>query len=172
MNAPVRCGATSVKRARPFQATCLPTERALVNTHQLAYWCQWRLAIHAFCTGCDPEDDMAVDAHWARERRNEVIVANQAALGAEIRHLECQLGKQTSISAKLEAALSERGEALANVELQRKTANEKLQQLRVSTITFPYRMRLTRLARLISRTTQGPKKYLTDILYLLSDKFI
>lgn len=119
------------KRARPFPTTYTHADRALVNIHQLAYWGQWRLAIHGVCARFDTKSEVETDG-WSRLRRDEISIAKQTALCAEVRHLEAQLGRHTSINAKLEALLSERGEALSGLETERVKAIATVDRLQVS----------------------------------------
>lgn len=107
------------KRARPLSSSQNNNNDNLLlisNLHQLAYWGQWRLAISAACAGFDSAGEEEADVAWSLQRRHEICVANQAKLCSEIRHLEAQLGRTTSVNAKLEAAQSEKAEALVKLE--------------------------------------------------------
>ncbi|CAN0293993.1 unnamed protein product [Pylaiella littoralis] len=94
---------------------------SMVDVHDVAYWSQWRLAIHGVCAQFEAAAQVEVDA-WSRERVDHVSISRQQALSSEIRHLEAQLGKHTSMNAKLEAASFENAEALAKTESARVTA--------------------------------------------------
>lgn len=110
------------------------TSRALsiADVHDLAYWCQWRLAIHGVCARFDAAAQVDADA-WSRERLDKVGIERQAALSSEVHHLESQLGRQTSMNAKLETALSENAEALARVDSARTVAVAAAGRLKVRT---------------------------------------
>lgn len=124
---------TKSKRARAFQTTCTASDRALIDAYQLAYWCQWRLAIHGFCTDIDTMGEENSDLHWVREQRDQLNLAKQTALFAEVRHLESQLGKQASTNAKLEVAISEGSEAMIKMEVERDAAALTICRLEVGT---------------------------------------
>lgn len=124
---------TKGKRARTFQTTCTTSDRALIDAYQLAYWCQWRLAIHGFCTRIDAMGEENTDLNWVREQRDQLNLAKQTALFAEVRHLESQLGKQASTNAKLEAAISEGSEAMIKFKVERDAAAATIRSLEVGT---------------------------------------
>lgn len=121
------------KRVRSFDTTAIPADRCLnlVGMHDIAYWCQWRLAIHTVCA----RFDVAVQSEsngWVRDRLDQVSLSQQAALCAEVRHLQSQLGKHTSINAKLETALAKNAEALAKTESMRVASDSSASRLQVS----------------------------------------
>lgn len=106
------------KRARPRSKTFGRNRNAdvlLSNVHELAYWCQWRLAIRGACAEFDAAGEVEVEA-WSRGRREEIGIAAQAKLCSEVRHLEAQLGRLASTNAKLDAALLEKGEELLKLQ--------------------------------------------------------
>lgn len=107
---------------------------SVVDVHDLAYWSQWRLAIHGVCARFEAAAQVEADA-WSRERLDHVdhvSISKQQALSSEVRHLEAQLGRHTSMNAKLEAALSENAEALAKAESARLVAAATVYRLQVS----------------------------------------
>lgn len=109
---------TCPKRARPRSKAFGRNRNAdvlLSNFHDLAYWCQWRLAIRGACAEFDAAGEVEAEA-WSRERREEIGIAAQAKLCSEVRHLEAQLGRLTSMNAKLDAALLEKGEELLKLQ--------------------------------------------------------
>lgn len=125
------------KRGRSFRSTTATADRTLsfVDMHDLAYWCQWRLAMRGVCARFEAEAHVEAEA-WSRERRDEASISRQAALSEEVRHLESQLGKHTSMNAKLGAALSEKAQALASVEAERIAAVAAVERLQVSRVSF------------------------------------
>lgn len=112
-------------------AVALPSLTDLHDLHDLAYWCQWRLAIHEVCARFNAAAQAEADA-WSRERVDHVIIAQHAVLSNEVQHLESQLGKYTSINGKLEAALSENAEALTKAKSARVAAFATASRLQVS----------------------------------------
>ncbi|CAM9554076.1 unnamed protein product [Ectocarpus sp. 6 AP-2014] len=100
----------------------------IVDTHDIAYWSQWRLAIHGVCARFEAVAQVEADA-WSRERLDHVSISRQQALSSEVRHLETQLGKHTSMNAKLEAALCENADALATAESTRIAAAATVSRL-------------------------------------------
>lgn len=104
---------------------------SIVHVHDLAYWSQWRLAIHGVCARFEAAAQVEADA-WSRERVDHVSISKEQALNSEVRHLEAQLGRHTSMNAKLEAALSENAEALAKAESARVAAAATVCRLQVS----------------------------------------
>lgn len=118
---------------RSFETTAIPAGRplSLVDMHDLAYWCQWRLAIHTVCARFDVEEQSESNG-WAREKLDQVNLSRQAALCEEVRHLQSQLGKHTSINGKLEAVLAENAQALAKMELARVASDAAASRLQVS----------------------------------------
>lgn len=103
----------------------------MVDVHDLAYWSQWRLAIHGVCARFEAVGKVEADA-WSRERVDHVSISKEQALSSEVRHLEAQLGRHTSMNAKLEAALSENAEALVKAESARVAAAAAVCRLQVS----------------------------------------
>lgn len=124
------------KRIRRRQSR-LNTDDALsmsmVDVHDVAYWSQWRLAIHEVCTRFEAAAQVEAET-WSRERLDHVSISRQQALSSEVRHLEAQLGKHTSMNAKLEAALFENAEALAKTESARASAATAVTRLQVSRV--------------------------------------
>lgn len=117
------------KRPRPFRPA-VKVDTVIHDVHELAYWCQWRLAISAACSRFDAAGETEAAA-WSRERRDEINVANQAKLCSEIRHLEAQLGRLTSVNAKLEAALLKKEDELIKLEKRCVAARAAVGQLQV-----------------------------------------
>lgn len=131
-------GKPNGKRVRQC-ATTAPTavaaaDRVLsaLEVHDLAYWCQWRLAILHVSARFEAATHVESDT-WCREQLEQVSISQQAALSSEVRHLESQLGKYTSMNAKLEAALSVNAEALGKTESARVAATATVSRLQVST---------------------------------------
>lgn len=124
------------KRPRPFRPTA-NMDTVIYNVHELAYWCQWRLAISGACAGFDAAGEAETDA-WSREWRDEISVASQAKLCSEVRHLEAQLGRLTSVNAKLEAALLEKEEDLIKLEKSSVAARAAVGRLQVSSQAFSW----------------------------------
>lgn len=106
---------------------------SVVDVHDLAYWSQWRLAIHGVCARFEAAAQVEAGA-WSRERLDHasVCISKEVALNSEVRHLEAQLGRHTSMNAKLEAALSENAEALVKAESARLSAAAAISRLQVS----------------------------------------
>lgn len=104
---------------------------SVLDVHDIAYWSQWRIAIDGVCARFEAVAQVDADA-WSRERLDHVSISKQQALSSEVRHLEAQLGRHTSMNAKLEAALSENAEALAKAESARVAAAAAVCRLQVS----------------------------------------
>lgn len=120
----------------PSRTECSYQQGEIFNAYQLAYWCQWRLAIHEACARFDDAAETPVDTRLALERIDQVRVADRNALSEEVRHLESQLGKQTSSNIKLEAALSERSEALTKSNAEKESTIIALRELKVGICTL------------------------------------
>lgn len=120
--------AKSQRRGPPSQSR--HDALSIVDVHDLAYWSQWRLAIHGVCARF--EAVAQIEDSWPRERLDHASIAKHQALSSEIRHLEVQLGRHTSINAKLEAALCENADALAKAESARVAAAASVSRLQVS----------------------------------------
>lgn len=128
-----RDGKNAQRQRQQQQRRCPKGGRLLsiVDTHDIAYWSQWRLAIHGVCARFEAAAQIEADA-WSRERLDHVSISRQQALSSEVRHLETQLGKHTSLNAKLEAALCENAEALATAASARIAAAAAVSRLQVS----------------------------------------
>lgn len=108
----------------------------IADAHEVAYWYQWRIAIHEVCIRFEANTHIEVEG-WSRERLDQIVISTQTSLKAEIQHLESQLGKFASLNAKLEGALSEKVNGLTKSEMARAaavTATCKL-QVRKSVVT-------------------------------------
>lgn len=105
----------------------------MFDVHDVAYWSQWRLAIHGVCARFEAVAQVEADA-WSRERLDHVSISRQQALSREVRHLEAQLGKHTSMNAKLESALFENAEVLAKTESARANAAAAVARLQVGRV--------------------------------------
>ncbi|CAM9982948.1 unnamed protein product [Ectocarpus sp. 13 AM-2016] len=125
-----RDGKNAQRQRHQHQRCCAKGSRLLsiVDTHDIAYWSQWRLAIHGVCARFEAAAQVEADA-WSRERLDHVSISRQQALSSEVRHLETQLGKHTSMNAKLEVALCENAEALATAESARIAAAAAVSRL-------------------------------------------
>lgn len=135
VNVKVMPAVTSVEKAkrvrrRQSRLNINDALSSMVDVHDVAYWSQWRLAIHGVCAQFEAAAQVEVDA-WSRERVDHVSISRQQALSSEIRHLEAQLGKHTSMNAKLEAASFENANALAKTESARVTAAAAVTRLQV-----------------------------------------
>lgn len=93
----------------------------IADAHEIAYWYQWRIAIHEVCIRFEATTQIQAEG-WSRERLDQIAISTQASLRAEVQHLESQLGKFASMNAKLEAALSEKANELAKSEMARAAA--------------------------------------------------
>ena len=121
------------KRQRgPVQSRVRGDALNVVDVHDLAYWGQWRLAIHGVCARFEAAAQVEADAWSRRERLDHASISKEQALSTEVRHLEVQLGRHTSMNAKLEAALSENAEALVKAESARMAAAAAVRRLQVS----------------------------------------
>lgn len=123
------------QRGRVRQSRPRGDALSAVDVHDLAYWGQWRLAIHGVCAQFEAAAQVEADAWSRRERLDHVhhaSIAKEQALSSEVRHLEAQLGRHTSMNAKLEAALSENAEALVKAESARAAAAAAVCRLQVS----------------------------------------
>lgn len=121
------------RRGRLQQSRLRGDTLSVLDVHDLAYWSQWRLAIHGVCARFEAaaQVEVGADAWFRRERVDHVSISRQQELSSEVRHLEAHLGRHTSMNAKLEAALSENTEALAQAESARKVAEAALSRLQV-----------------------------------------
>lgn len=128
----------NVKR-RPRQHRCQARAKvgvgiSIVDTHDIAYWSQWRLAIHEVCARFEEISQEEADKRCTEQLDRDSIARQQAcnqALSREVRHLETQLGKHTSMNAKLEAALCDNAEALVKAESARAAAAAAVSRLQV-----------------------------------------
>lgn len=122
-----------VRQCAPTATAVAPADRVLnaLEIHNLAYWCQWRLAILHVSARFEAAAQVESDI-WCREQLEQVSISQQAALSSEVRHLESQLGKYTSMNAKLEAALAVNAEALGKTESARVAATATVSRLQVS----------------------------------------
>lgn len=102
----------------------------LADVHDLAYWGQWRLAVHGVCAQFDAAVHTETDC--AREQEDHANIARHAALSDEIRHLERQLGRHASVNSKLEASFCENRQALVKAESARVAAVASADRLQVS----------------------------------------
>lgn len=108
---------------------------SIVDTHDIAYWSQWRLAIHEVCSRFEEAAQVEVEERSIERPDHDDIARQQACskgLRREVRHLETQLGKRTSMNAKLEAALCDNAEALTKAESARVAAAAAVSRLQVS----------------------------------------
>lgn len=128
-----RGGKHNGKRVRRCALIAASSSKVLnvAEVHDLAYWCQWRLAILQVSARFEAAAQGESDT-WCREQLDLVSISQQAALSTEVRHLESQLGKHTSMNAKLEAALSASAEALGKTESARVAATAAVSRLQVS----------------------------------------
>lgn len=131
-----RAGKHNGKRVRQCATAAVAVTTAdrvfnVLELHDLAYWCQWRLAILHVSARFEAAAQVESDT-WCREQLDQVSISQQAALSSEVRHLESQLGKHMSMNAKLEAALSASAEALGKTESARVAATTAVSRLQVS----------------------------------------
>lgn len=103
----------------------------IADAHEIAYWYQWRIAIHEVCIRFEATARIEAES-WSRERLDQIAISTQASLRAEVKHLESQLGKFASLNAKLEAALSEKANDLAKTDTARAAAVTAACNLQVS----------------------------------------
>lgn len=115
----VKPRAPRAMRKRPLQLSA--TQQALLDTQQIAFWAQWRLAMNEVCARLDAAGNRETDVAW--QRGEELMsVARHQVLTAEIRHLESQLGKLTSAHAKLQGAAADNAAQVSKAEVERNNA--------------------------------------------------
>ncbi|CAM9157154.1 unnamed protein product [Hapterophycus canaliculatus] len=105
---------------------------SIVDVHDIAYWSQWRVAIHEVCARFEGVAQVETEERSTEGLDYAGIPVQQACCRAfrrEVRHLETQLGKHTSMNAKLEAALCENAEALKKAESARVAAVASVSRL-------------------------------------------